>query len=76
MKIMMIWVTDTPDVEEVWLVDAWDADSVDNNPDGWQDALAKARRINGTENVRVVSATMNEDKVRQAFAVTDAGELR
>lgn len=76
MKIMMIWVTDSPDAEEVWLVDAWDEDSVDNNPDGWQAALAKAHTINGAENVRVITATMNGDKVRQAFMATDAGELR
>jgi hypothetical protein len=68
MDIWMIWARDSADPQNViWLEEAWDDDSVGNNPDGWREAVDKAYERFGGANVRITRSTVNFDKVQAAF---------
>lgn len=66
---MKVWLIIARNGDEMWLIDAWDDDSVSENPEGWRDALAKARADVEPDDLRVVTATLDWDAVRKAFDV-------
>lgn len=68
MDIYMIWARDSFD-GSVWLVDAWDDDSIPSNDYGWQEALDKARQAHGADNVRVVVSGVDINGIQAAFDV-------
>lgn len=68
MDIFMIWASDPFD-GGVWLVDAWDNDSISSNQEGWVDCLKKHRQRHGVDNVRVVISSVDLDGVRASFMV-------
>lgn len=74
MKIWMIWVKD-PDEATLWLAAAWDDESKDINPSGWDKELAKAAEEQGAQNIRVLTAHVNMDAIHSAFRPADAGKL-
>jgi len=74
MDIYLIWAQE-PDGNYHWLVGAWDDDSVGENYAGYEEAVAKAREEHGVENIRVVKARIDFDKVVEAFEPADVGEL-
>lgn len=66
-SIHQIWVNrddfDTPE-----LVDAWDEYSIDNNYDGWEAALTKARTDYGVKaTIRVAVSYIDLQLIRDAF---------
>lgn len=64
MDVRMIWQRDQTS-GTLWLIDAWDEDSILENPDGWEAALSTA--MEGDVEVRVVIAEVNLDAIEQAF---------
>ncbi|UVG35108.1 hypothetical protein SEA_CECE_57 [Microbacterium phage Cece] len=67
-EILMIWVRDGSDPEGVvWLEYAWDRDTVDANPTGWQDKIDSAHKEFGAANVRIAITTVNIDAIDAAF---------
>lgn len=74
MKIWMIWVKD-PDETTLWLAAAWDDESKDINPSGWDKELAKVAEEQGAQNIRVVTSRIDFDSVWAAFQPTDIGKL-
>jgi len=64
MDIYMIWAHEAGNA---WVIDTWDADSIHGNGFGWEEAKDKAYEIHGAENVRVIKAVVDFDKVLAAF---------
>lgn len=50
-----------------WLVESWDDDTIMDNPTGWEDAKHKASKGHGSENIRIIKAIVDFDKVLAAF---------
>lgn len=68
LDVWMIWATDPSDPSGViWLADAWDQDTVDNNREGWEEAVETARQTHGGGNVRISVTSVNFDALRAAF---------
>ena len=68
LDVYMIWATDPADPSGmIWLVDAWDADTVDDNKTGWDEAVDKARKLHGVGNVRVTVTSINCGALEQSF---------
>lgn len=67
MDIHMIWASDGQPNPTMWLVAAWDSDSLAENADGFQQDLNKAYKEHGPANVRVTVTTVNFERVRAAF---------
>lgn len=67
MKIFLIWASDGNPQQNIGLVDAWDADTIEENREGWEDTLAKAYEDHGPANVRVTTTDVNFDRVQLAF---------
>ncbi len=68
MDIWMIWAMDPTDTSEtVWLVDAWDDESMVSNHDGWVEAIAKAESEFGARYVRIAKTTVNLDPIVSSF---------
>lgn len=67
MDIWMIWVTDTDPDSEIWLLEAWDDDSIQSNHEGWDDKVKEAFETYGGEFVRITKTSVDFDKVRAAF---------
>lgn len=65
--IYMIWVYAPNDPSTVWLLDAWDAPSVEANHEGWRKVLEKARRDHRHDWVRVIKAPLDMSAVRRAW---------
>jgi len=77
LDIHMIWVRDPSDLSQIlWLEDAWDADSIDSNSSGWEEAVQKAYEAHGAENVRVIVGAVDFDAVENAFSVPRADLVR
>lgn len=68
MEIFMIWARDMK-YGHMWLLDAWDSDSMEDNHSGWLEAQAKHKEIEQEENmeVRVIRTTVDFGGVRAAF---------
>lgn len=65
MDIWMIWARQGG---TVWLEDAWDDDSITENPRGWEGKVAQARQDYGPRGeVRVIKACIDFDAVLAAF---------
>lgn len=77
MDIWMIWGR-YPDDDILWLINAWDDDSVANNYDRWSEIVEKAKQDHGQDNIRIVRAPLEMDQVAAAFnpAVSIFGEPR
>lgn len=73
MTIWMIWTRDSS--EAMWLSDAWDDDSVSENDTGWAEAVAKAHKEHGAENVRILRGDVDFNAVEKAFQIPDVGPL-
>ena len=70
MDIYMIWVKYSDGT--LTLVDAWDDDTVMENPEGWQERLDHALTSSASgrrDDVRVVKTSVNFDAVRSAFEI-------
>ena len=68
MQIKMIWATYEQDpLATPELVEAWDEYTIDNNPQGFDDALANAWSEAYVKEVRVVTTRINEDNLREFF---------
>lgn len=66
MKVWLIWAREGV-MGHVWVVDAWDDETVAENNDGFQQKIAEARRDNGTDNVVVTVTNVDIDKVYSAY---------
>lgn len=76
MDIYLIWAQDGDGYGNYrWLVGAWDDESIGENYKGYEEAVAKAREEHGAENIRVVKARIDFDKVVEAFEPADVGAL-
>lgn len=72
MDILMIWVRQKDDAARtLWLEDAWDADTIDENGSGWDERVQKAYKEYGGDNVRIVRTKVNYDKIEAAFEPTE-----
>lgn len=71
MDVLMIWVTDENPDSEIWLLEAWDNDSIAGNQEGWEEAVQKAYEVYGGANVRITKTTVDFDKVQAAFQPVD-----
>ena len=69
MKVYLIFATVDEDPEFAWVVDTWDEYSMDDNYDGYVEALSKAREDHGPENVRVIRAELDRSVVARAWQV-------
>lgn len=65
MKIWMIWTADDEECRELYLVEAWDDETTMANPEGWQEAVKKAKEVHGE--IRIVSKYVDLDKIRASF---------
>jgi hypothetical protein len=64
MNVYLIW---TRTEGYAWLVESWDEESIDANEAGWDEAVQKARTEHGPENIRIIKASIDFDKVLEAF---------
>lgn len=72
-EILTIWVREPSDPDGiVWLLNAFDADTVENTTSAWEEKLQEAYKTYGGENVRVVKTTMNYDKIVASFKPAEA----
>ena len=67
MDVYIIWVTVPDQPEAPWAVTVWDDASMEDNEDGWLEALATAEETFGARYVRVTKTTVNYDAVIAAF---------
>ena len=67
MLIYTIWVNSKASFEEAWLLDAWDASSVEGNSEAFEEKVKKAKAI--CEEVRVIPVKLDSTKLRQAFEI-------
>lgn len=74
MDIYLIWAQESGG-EYRWLVGAWDDDSIGENREGYELDLTQARAEHGAQNIRVVKAHIDFDKVTAAFDVPSVGTL-
>lgn len=72
MTIWMIWVQE-PSTGALWLVESWDDDSTAENTTGWEEAVQKARKEHGAENVRIVRGDVDFNVIEKAFQIPNAG---
>lgn len=70
MDIHLIWATDG---DAIWLVGAWDEDTIAENYQGYTDELARHQKDHGHDNVRVVKASVDFDAVQAAFQTPHIG---
>lgn len=68
--IYLIWATDG---DAIWLVGAWDGDSVAENATGYREDVECHRNAHGHDNVRVVRASIDFDAVARAFQTPSIG---
>lgn len=72
-EVLTIWVREPSDPDGiVWLLNAFDADTVENTTSAWEEKLQEAYKTYGGENVRVVKTTMNYDKIVASFKPAEA----
>jgi len=64
MEIIFIWIKDD---NAIWLSDAWDRESYNQNADSFNAKLKKAYKEHGAENVRLQRATVPYDAVEALF---------
>ena len=68
LDVWMIWATDPSDPAGViWLVDAWDQDTVENNQEGWDEAVEKAWAEHGGGNVRISVTSVDYAALEASF---------
>lgn len=65
MDIFMIWA-DGEGGDLPWLVDAWGEYMIDDNEDGWHDAIKEAKQK--YKEIRIAITTIDEDAVAKLFA--------
>lgn len=70
MDIYLIWATDG---DAIWLVGAWDDDSVAENNEGYREEVKRHQADYGHDNVRVVKASIDFDAVARTFQVPSIG---
>lgn len=66
MKIYLI-VAKIMNVETPWILGAWDEWTIDENPNGFQEAINEAREKNRTAEVRVGCVEVPDDFMEQIF---------
>jgi hypothetical protein len=64
MKIHTIWATEN-NPAEAWIIDAWDEYSIDNNKEGWDESLKRARHE--YPHVRVIVLSVGGAAIMAAF---------
>jgi len=67
MLIYMIWVNNRAEFDEAWMVNAWDEFTIDANPQGWEEAVSKAKSEHAE--VRVIPVQVDITKVQHAFEI-------
>lgn len=70
MTVWMIWATNDEGVS-IWLVAAWDDDTISDNREGWLEEIEKAEKEHGGRNIRITKTSVNFDKVQAAFMPTE-----
>lgn len=68
MKLRVIFVRD---MTAIWVVNAWDHDSMDENPQGWEEALEKARADHPDYEVRLMDVVVPWSKVDALFDIPE-----
>ena len=66
MNIYMLWAQ-SESGGDLWLIDAWDSDSIDSNSFGWEEAKKKAYDQHGADNVRITYTQVDYESLRKAF---------
>ena len=61
-SVSMIWALETGFDSAPWLVDAWDEFSIDENNEGWLEALRKAGAA--SEVIKVITTTVDYGRVQ------------
>lgn len=69
MELHVILVREPVD-GSIWSTEAWDEYTIDDNPTGFRDAVEKAKKQNGADNVRIMVVDVPDDCMENAFALT------
>lgn len=67
MLIYMIWVNNRAEFDEAWMLDAWDEFTIEANPQGFDEAVKKAKSEHAE--VRVIPVHVDIAKVQHAFEI-------
>jgi hypothetical protein len=65
--LIKLIVVRSSELDPPWVADAWDEGSVDENPEGWGKAVAKANEAYGASYVRVVNMKIPDDTLVRTF---------
>lgn len=71
-KIWTIWIRNSDD--EHWIEDAWDEYSIDSNPSGWEERVAKARAMAAEAGyeLRLIALKVSWQVIDSAFVPVEA----
>lgn len=69
MKIYCIFVKYKGE-DDISIADAWDEFNVDDNEDGYREAVDKQKKKRDVVEVREIAITVDEAKIRKAFEPT------
>ena len=58
-----------PSEDTYWTTEAWDENTIDENPQGYEEALKKAQASNGADHVRVLKVQLPEGALAKPFEV-------
>ena len=67
-SVSIIWVAENDSLESPWVEAAWDEYMIDNNYDGWQERISRARDL--FEHVRITSTILDYAAIQSLFAPT------
>jgi len=70
--VLMIWAAEYMALDAPWMVDAWDEFSIENNPEGWEEAVAKAHAEHPApkHTVKIVKAQVDLSAITDLFMKT------
>ena len=74
MLVYLIWIAPEDHLSAPWLHSAWDEFARDDNWEGWAEDLKKAQDTHGADKIRVVTVSVDQDKIEQLFHPTHLGE--
>lgn len=76
MDVWLIWgiVNAGTTTEAISVEDAWDADTREENPSGFEEKLQELYKEFGAGNIRVTKVTVDFNKVQAAFQPVDITE--
>lgn len=76
MDVWLIWAIVNQGTldENISVQDAWDADTREENPSGFEEKLHELYEEFGAQNIRVTKISVDFDKVQAAFQPVDISE--